>query len=83
MVMIKANIHDLKVNLSSYLMQVARGEVVVICKRNVPIAEVRPLPSSSKHHRPVGLAKNILKINKTFFDPLPNSLLKAFNFSDK
>ena len=33
---------------------------------------------AKKAKRPIGLAKNKLKINKSFFKPLPDELLNAF-----
>jgi prevent-host-death family protein len=37
------NIRELKANLSAYVERAEAGETVVVCKRNVPIAELRPL----------------------------------------
>ena len=37
-----ANIADLKNNLSRYIALVEQGEVVEVCKRNVPVARVVP-----------------------------------------
>jgi hypothetical protein len=34
--------------------------------------------TAKKANRPIGLAKNKLKITKSFFKPLPNKLLDAF-----
>ena len=39
--MIHINIGAVKSKLSRYLERVAEGETVVICKRNLPIAELR------------------------------------------
>lgn len=38
-----ANIADLKNNLSKFIALVEKGESVVICKRNVPIARIEPI----------------------------------------
>lgn len=40
--MIRLNIHEAKTHLSRYLPEIERGETVVLCRRNVPIAEIRP-----------------------------------------
>lgn len=40
----EVNIAELKNHLSEYLEKVAQGDEIVICRRNVPVAEVRPLP---------------------------------------
>jgi len=76
--MTRANIHDAKTHLSKYLDRVAKVETIVLCKGNTPVAEIRPLPPARKTRRPIGLAKNTLKIRKKFFDPLPGHLLDAF-----
>ena len=76
--MIRLNIHEAKTHLSKYLDRVARGETIILCKRNTPVAEIRSLPPLRKTKRPIGLAKGKLKIPKTFFEPLPDELLDAF-----
>lgn len=41
-------------------------------------ATKRPQRSVKKAKRPIGLAKSKLKLTKSFFKPLPNKLLYAF-----
>ena len=55
--MIRLNIHEAKTHLSQYLEEVARGETIILCKRNIPIAEIRPIRPRREHKRPIGLAK--------------------------
>lgn len=76
--MIRINIHEAKTHLSSYVDRLLRGEVIVLCKRNVPVAEIRPLPRPRRGKRPVGLAKGKLRILKAFFEPLPEEILDSF-----
>jgi len=77
--MITINIHEAKANLSRYLTRVERGETIIVCKRNVPIAEIRPLPPKPTSKRPIGLAKDKgVKLPDSFFEPLPPELLDAF-----
>jgi len=76
--MIRLNIHEAKTHLSRYLPRLAKGETILLCKRNVPIAEIRPLPPPRTKKRPLGLAKGTFKVPKEFFDPLPDELLRAF-----
>jgi prevent-host-death family protein len=76
--MIKLNIHEAKTHLSRYLERVAAGEVIVLCKRNVPIAELRPLPAPRTEPRPVGLARGRFTVPDEFFEPLPDDLVEAF-----
>ena len=76
--MIKLNIHEAKTHLSRYLRLLARGETILLCKRNVPIAEIRPLSSGRKTKRPIGLAKGKFKVPPEFFEPLPPDVLASF-----
>jgi len=74
----KVNVHQAKTHLSKYLALLDKGETIVLCKRNVPVAEIRPLPRPRARKRPIGLAKKSLKIPKSFFKPLPDEILDAF-----
>jgi antitoxin (DNA-binding transcriptional repressor) of toxin-antitoxin stability system len=80
--MIKLNVHEAKTHLSRYLEKLARGETILLCKRNVPIAEIRPLPRHRKTKRPIGLAKGKFKVPPEFFEPLPSELIDAFHGED-
>jgi prevent-host-death family protein len=75
--MLKANIADAKARLSAYLESVERGETVVLCRRNVPIAEIRPLPKPPAKPRRIGTDPG-LKVPDSFFEPLPDDVLEAF-----
>ncbi|MCZ6624374.1 MAG: type II toxin-antitoxin system Phd/YefM family antitoxin [Deltaproteobacteria bacterium] len=76
--MIKLNIHEAKTHLSRYLGKLVRGESILLCKRNVPIAEIRALPRNRRTKRPVGLAKGTFKVPPEFFEPLPADVLASF-----
>jgi antitoxin (DNA-binding transcriptional repressor) of toxin-antitoxin stability system len=78
--MITINIHEAKTHLSHYISLVEAGETVVLAKRNVPIAEIRPIVKKQK--RPLGLAKGQVEIPKSFYEPLPPELLKFFSGED-
>jgi|SRR6185295_13014367 len=78
MTMIMVNIHEAKAKLSEYLEAVARGERVMICKRNRPIAELRAVEPQHHEPRPIGLAKGQGSIPPEFFDPMPDDFLDAF-----
>lgn len=82
LVMIKLNIHEAKTHLSEYLAKLEEGDTIVLCRHNTPIAEIRPLPVPSKKPRPIGLAKKILQVPESFFEPLPEELLAAFEGRD-
>ena len=76
--MIKLNIHEAKTHLSHYLDEVQKGEKILLCKRNRPVAEIRPIPSHSEGRRPIGLAKGIFQVPVTFFEELPEATLALF-----
>jgi prevent-host-death family protein len=77
-VMIRVNIHTAKTHLSRYLARVAKGETVVLCKRNVPIAELRPIPRHRTTRRPVGLARGTFEVPATFLEPLSDTDMESW-----
>ncbi|MFH1538765.1 MAG: type II toxin-antitoxin system Phd/YefM family antitoxin [bacterium] len=79
----KLNVHEAKTHLSRHLDELARGETIILCKRNVPIAEIRPIPKTKKSSRKIGLAKGEFKVTKKFFEPLPAEILDAFRGGKK
>ena len=77
--MIKLNIHEAKTHLSRYLDKLKKGETILLCKHNEPVAEIRGLPTPLSRKRPIGLAKGQFTIPDSFFEPLPDDLLKTFS----
>ena len=75
--MIWVNVTEAKANLSRYLKRVEHGETVVLCRRNVPIAEIRALPEQTRELRPVGIDRG-MTVPHAFFEPPPDDLLAAF-----
>ena len=83
--MISSNINEIKTNFSSFLAKVSNGETVLVCKRNVPIAEIKPVAALPNKKRPIGLAGKEypdFEISDAFFDPLPDDMVAAFNGED-
>ena len=80
--MIKLNIHEAKTHLSKYLGRLAEGETILLCKRNVPIAEIRPITAKEKVVRPIGLAKGQFDIPEDFYKPLPEEIIDSFYDSE-
>jgi antitoxin (DNA-binding transcriptional repressor) of toxin-antitoxin stability system len=80
--MLKLNIHEAKTHLSRYLDELAKGEIIILCKRNIPIAEIRPIHPQRKDRRPLGLAKGEFEVTPAFFEPLPDDILAAFDGDD-
>lgn len=76
--MILVNTHEAKAHLSEYLDRVSKGETVIICKRNVPVAELRPVEARRVAPRPIGMARGEFEVPASFDEPLPDSLLDAF-----
>jgi prevent-host-death family protein len=72
------NIAEAKARLSDYVKLVERGEVIVLARRNQPVAEIRPLPRRPGRPRPFGLCKGEFQVPKDFDDPLPESVLQDF-----
>jgi len=76
--MIRLNIHEAKTHLSRYLGRLAAGESILLCKRNQPVAEIRPIAPARTKPRPIGLDKGKFTVPPEFFDPLPDELLNLF-----
>jgi len=77
--MIRANIHNAKTHLSEYLAKLGEGETILICKRNKPVAEIRLLPRQPVKRRPIGLAAATFSVPASFFEPLPEDVIRSFN----
>jgi prevent-host-death family protein len=82
MTMIMVNIFEAKAKLSDLLDRAAGGERILICKRNQPVAELRPIAAPRQAPRPLGLAKDLLTVPGTFFEPLDDADIEAFDTSD-
>jgi prevent-host-death family protein len=70
------NIYDAKARLSEFLDLVEQGERVLICRRNQPVAELRPIAAVRTEPRPLGGTP--LDVPGAFFDPLPDDVLDDF-----
>jgi antitoxin (DNA-binding transcriptional repressor) of toxin-antitoxin stability system len=75
--MIRLNISEAQANLSRYLERVEKGEVITLCRRNVPIAEIRRLVHPPREPRPVGIDRGMV-VPEAFHDPLPEDILASF-----
>ena len=76
---IRVDIGEAKTHLSRYLARVRAGETVVVCRRNEPIAEILPIAQQSSEPRPFGLSRGRFSVPASFFDPLPEAVLGAFD----
>ena len=66
--MIQININEAKAKLSKYTKIVKSGEIVVLCERNKPFAEIRPLDRRGSAPRVFGLSKGMFKLGPEFFE---------------
>jgi prevent-host-death family protein len=73
------NVQEAKTHFSHYLDEVAKGETFILCKRNKPIAEIRPIVGKVATKRPIGLAKDIFSMPASFFDELPEETIALFS----
>jgi prevent-host-death family protein len=71
------NVQDAKTNLSKYLNEVENGEVIILCRHNKPIAEIRKIEKPQEGKRKFGMYEGF-GVSPSFFDPLPDDLLEAF-----
>jgi antitoxin (DNA-binding transcriptional repressor) of toxin-antitoxin stability system len=79
--MIKANVLEAKTHLSRYLDAVEKGEVVVLCRHNKPIAEIRRIAAEPAAHAKVPEFGHWdgFGVSESFFEPLDEETLAAFN----
>ena len=76
--MLKLNVHEAKTHLSRYLAKLKPGESLLLCKRNVPVAELRALPPALGGRRPIGPAPTGFRVPDSFFEELPEEVLESF-----
>jgi prevent-host-death family protein len=76
------NISEVKSHFSATIARVTAGETVIVCNRNKPVAEIRPIKKQKNvRKRPIGLAGKEYPdwdIGDGFFDPLPDDILSYF-----
>lgn len=66
--MTTANLHEVKSRLAHYARLVKAGETVILCERNKPFAEIRPLEGVGKPapKRKLGLMKGACPVGPEF-----------------
>jgi prevent-host-death family protein len=69
------NVHQAKTQLSRLLKRAHEGEEIVLAKAGKPYARLMPLEEAPP--RVPGIADG--RVDKAFFEPLPESELKAWN----
>ena len=74
--MTRVNVHEAKTHLSRLLAQVEAGNEVVIARNGAPVA--RLVPCRTRGKRVFGALKGRLVVPESFFEPLPESELEAW-----
>ncbi len=66
--MATANLSEVKSRFSHFTKRVKSGETIILCERNKPIAEIRPLPDPAKPvaKRQLGLMKGLCPVGPEF-----------------
>jgi antitoxin (DNA-binding transcriptional repressor) of toxin-antitoxin stability system len=65
------NIADAKAHLSEYAKKIKKGQRFVLCDRNKPFAEIRPLERDRSMRRPFGLGAGLINLPDDFNEPDP------------
>lgn len=78
--MIKVNIQEAKTHLSRYIDRVEQGDVVVVCRHNKPVAELRALETPLvRPDRVAGLLKGRVHWEPGAFAPMTDEELAEFD----
>ena len=72
----KLNLHEVKDQFSKYIEMVESGETIVVCKRNVPVAEIRPIEKKEKRTPVLGSAAGRDVSIKTLSQPMSEADLR-------
>jgi antitoxin (DNA-binding transcriptional repressor) of toxin-antitoxin stability system len=78
--MLKVNIHEAKTHLSRYAKRIKAGETLLLCDRNQPFAEIRPLkksPATKPPKRRLGRDAATLKLPADWDSPATNAEVAA------
>lgn len=80
-VMIQVNIFEMKAKLSEYLDRAARGERIIVCRHNRPVAELRAIEQPRREPRPIGPlpGEATFDVPPSFFEPLSDDDLDLWD----
>jgi antitoxin (DNA-binding transcriptional repressor) of toxin-antitoxin stability system len=77
---IKVNIQEAKTHFSSYIDQVEEGVVVIVCRHNQPVAELRAIDTPGiRTPRVAGLLKGQIHWEPDAFAPMTDEELAEFD----
>ena len=74
--MVTVNVHEAKTHLSRLLADAEAGEDVVIARNGKPVAKL--VPYAPKVKRQFGSMAGMIELDDSFFDPLPEEELAAW-----
>lgn len=74
--MTRVSVHEAKTHLSRLIEKVLGGEEVVITRNREAVAVLGPVPA--KVPRRPGRLKGLVHLDDSFFEPLPDEELKAW-----
>ena len=77
--MVTVNVHEAKTHLSRLLAKAEAGEDIVIARNGTPVARIVPVKRQGR--RQFGSMKGRIKFDESFFDPLPEEELAAWEGS--
>lgn len=76
--MSQVSIDEMKHDLTSFLHRIEAGETMVIVKAGKPVAEIKPISSTTKKARPFGLCAGEFTVPEDFDAPLPEHMIADF-----
>ena len=68
---VQVTVDDIQQNFLAYLQQVETGVTLLIIKAGKPMAEIKPITSTTKLLRPFGLCAGEFTVPNDFDTPLP------------
>ena len=71
--MANISVRELKAHLSAVIARVEAGEIIIVTKRNEPVAELRPI-ARRRTQQILGRHVAGLKVGDDFFDALPSDV---------
>ncbi len=71
-------IDEAKTDLYHYILEAHAGKNLVICIKDIPVAELCPVKALSKEPRPIGVLKDVFQVPESFFEELPEEVMSSF-----
>ena len=73
----RVTVHEAKTHLSKLIERVLHGEEIVVHRGNVPVVRIVAITRPDVH-RKFGAMKGRIKVPASFFEPLPEAELAAW-----